>query len=121
MFTSCSSSSFSSSSFSSLSFFSTLFSSLYRVIKVAKQFIDKLSFAVSDKQTFSAELAALGLDSSKDVVAGLYDAKGQKFAMEESFSVDNLKTFAQQYLDGELEPYIKSEPIPEDSGPVKVM
>ena len=32
-----------------------------------------------------------------------------------------MKTFAQQYLDGELELYIKSEPVPEDnSGPVKV-
>ena len=38
-----------------------------------------------------------------------------------SHSVDNLKAFIQQYLDGELEIYVKSEPIPEDnSGPVKV-
>ena len=36
-------------------------------------------------------------------------------------SVDNLRAFVQQYLDGELEIYVKSEPIPEDnSGPVKV-
>ena len=38
-----------------------------------------------------------------------------------SCSVDNLRNFAQQFVDGELEPYIKSEPIPEDNdGPVKV-
>lgn len=38
-----------------------------------------------------------------------------------SLSVDNLRAFVQQYLDGELEIYVKSEPIPEDnSGPVKV-
>ena len=37
------------------------------------------------------------------------------------YSVDNLRNFAQQFVDGELEPYIKSEPIPEDNdGPVKV-
>ena len=36
-------------------------------------------------------------------------------------SVDNLRNFAQQFVNGELEPYIKSEPIPEDNdGPVKV-
>ena len=36
-------------------------------------------------------------------------------------SVDSLRTFVQQYLDGELELYIKSEPVPEDNdGPVKV-
>ena len=35
--------------------------------------------------------------------------------------MDNLRNFAQQFVDGELEPYIKSEPIPEDNdGPVKV-
>ena len=36
-------------------------------------------------------------------------------------SVDNLKAFVQKLVDGELEPYVKSEPIPEDnSGPVTV-
>lgn len=36
-------------------------------------------------------------------------------------SVDSLRAFVQQYLDGEVEPYIKSEPVPEDNdGPVKV-
>ena len=37
------------------------------------------------------------------------------------FSVDTLRAFVQKYLDGEVEPYIKSEPVPEDNdGPVKV-
>lgn len=36
-------------------------------------------------------------------------------------SVDNLREFVRQFVDGELEPYIKSEPLPEDnSGPVTV-
>ena len=36
-------------------------------------------------------------------------------------SVDSLKAFAEQYLAGELEVYVKSEPVPEDNdGPVKV-
>ena len=36
-------------------------------------------------------------------------------------SVDNLRGFVRQFLDGEIEAYIKSEPIPEDNtGPVKV-
>ena len=38
-----------------------------------------------------------------------------------SLSVDNLRGFVTQFMDGELEPYIKSEPLPEDnSGPVTV-
>lgn len=36
-------------------------------------------------------------------------------------SVDSLRTFVQQFLKGELEPYLKSEPIPEtQEGPVTV-
>ena len=88
---------------------------------MAKQFPDQLSFAVSDKSDMSFELQALGLADDRDVVAGLYDAKGRKYAMDGAFSVDALKKFAQQFLDGELDPYVKSEPVPEDnSGPVKV-
>ena len=35
--------------------------------------------------------------------------------------MDNLRQFVAQFLAGELEPYIKSEPLPEDnSGPVTV-
>lgn len=36
-------------------------------------------------------------------------------------SVDSLKSFIEQYLAGELEVYIKSEPLPEDNDkPLKV-
>ena len=77
---------------------------------------------MSDRSDFGHELQALGFEHTvKDVVVGLYDAKGQKYAMEQDFSVDNLKAFAQEYLDGGLEPYLKSEPVPKDNdGPVKV-
>ena len=35
--------------------------------------------------------------------------------------MDGLKEFATQFLNGELTPYVKSEPVPEDNdGPVKV-
>ena len=38
------------------------------------------------------------------------------------FSVDGLKEFATQFLNGELTPYVKSEPIPaSNDGPVKVV
>lgn len=37
------------------------------------------------------------------------------------FSVDGLKEFATQFLNGELTPYVKSEPVPaSNDGPVKV-
>ena len=92
-----------------------------RVLKVAKDFDGKVSFAVSDAQDFHQEVEALGLtDDGKTPSAGIYDRRG-KYAMEETFSVDNLRQFVNTYLDGGLEPYMKSEPIPEpNDGPVKV-
>lgn len=88
---------------------------------MAKTFIDEgMAFAISDGESFGHELDALGLDDREKPVAGIYDSKG-KYAMEEDFSVDNLKEFVQQYYDGALEVHVKSEPIPEDNdGPVKV-
>ena len=88
---------------------------------MAKAFLDEgMAFAISAAQDFGHELGALGLDDRDQPVAGIYDSKG-KYAMEEAFNVDNLKQFVQQYYDGALEVYVKSEPIPEDNdGPVKV-
>lgn len=36
-------------------------------------------------------------------------------------SIENLETFVKKFLDGSLEPHLKSEPLPEkNDGPVKV-
>ena len=41
--------------------------------------------------------------------------------MEAEFSVAALETFVNEFKDGKLKPYLKSEPIPESNdGPVKV-
>ena len=54
------------------------------MIKVAKQFVGQVTFAVSDVATFNREVSDLGLDNGDDVVVGLYDSSG-KYAMTESF------------------------------------
>lgn len=57
----------------------------YRVLKVAKEFEGKVNFAVSDKEDYSSELQALGLDGGDEaVVVGIYDTKG-KYSMSEKF------------------------------------
>ena len=56
-----------------------------RVIKVAKEFIGDVYFAISDKDEYISEMQALGLDAAADVVAGLYDTRGYKYAMTEKF------------------------------------
>ncbi len=69
------------------------------------------------------ELEALGISGGKgQPSAGIYDMNG-KYVMDATskFSVDTLKAFVQSYLDGDLETYMKSEPVPESNdGPVKV-
>lgn len=66
-----------------------------------------------------------GLPEGKDTIYAVgQDAKGQNFRMTDSFekfNVDNLEKFTNEFKDGSLKPYIKSEAIPESNdGPVKV-
>ncbi|KAJ8940157.1 hypothetical protein NQ314_010828 [Rhamnusium bicolor] len=83
----------------------------------------KVNFAVSSKDEFQNELNEYGLDyvkGDKPVVVAR-DAKGQKFILKDEFSVEALEVFVNDVLDGNLEPYLKSEPIPESQNePVKV-
>ncbi|XP_055917609.1 protein disulfide-isomerase A3 [Eupeodes corollae] len=93
-----------------------------RVLKVAKEFVGQLNFAIAAKDEFQHELNEYGYDFVGDKPVLLArDEKGLKYTMKDEFSVENLQTFAQKLIDGELEPYIKSEPIPESNdAPVKV-
>jgi len=100
-----------------------------RVMKVAKKFLDggkKLNFAVANKNMFNHEVSEFGLDSSSSEipVVAIRTAKGDKYAMSEEFTRDGaaLERFLEDYFDGKLKKYLKSEPIPENNdGPVKVI
>ncbi|XP_055389604.1 protein disulfide-isomerase A3 [Condylostylus longicornis] len=98
-----------------------------RILKVAKEFeelIDskKIKFAISAKADFQHELNEYGYDfvGVKPVILAR-DEKNLKYSMKEEFSVENLRNFVNAFLEGELEPYIKSEPLPDsNTAPVKV-
>lgn len=94
-----------------------------RVLKVAKQYSDQINFAVSSKDDFQHELNEYGIDfvkGDKPVVLAK-DAKNQKYVMKDEFSIEALDKFVQDILGGKLEPYLKSEPVPESNDePVKV-
>lgn len=96
-----------------------------RVIKVAKNYKDKMNFAIASKAEFAQELTNYGdsIDaSSTDVNVACKNAAEEKFIMSEKFSIDSFTKFMDEYLAGNVEAYIKSEPLPEDnSGPVKVL
>ncbi|EDS42910.1 disulfide isomerase [Culex quinquefasciatus] len=93
-----------------------------RVLKVAKEFVGRVNFAVSAKDDYQHELNEYGYDYVGDKPLVLArDAKNQKFIMKDEFSVENLQTFAGELEEGALEPYVKSEPIPESNdAPVKI-
>jgi protein disulfide isomerase family A protein 3 len=94
-----------------------------RVLKVAGDYKRKVFFSVSSKEEFSAEIEQNGLgerkDSDKPIVAMI--TNDGKFPMDQEFSIDNLKAFVDNVLAGNAEPYMKSEPIPEEQGDVKVV
>lgn len=93
-----------------------------RILKVAKEFAGKLNFAVSSKDDFQHELNEYGYDYTGDKPVILArGAKGEKYILKDEFSVESLQKFATDLLAGNLEPYIKSEPVPEkNDAPVKV-
>ena len=94
-----------------------------RVLKVARDFKDKLNFAIASKSEFSQEMESFGdRENSEEVLVGVKNYAGSKFVMPNKFSVDNFKQFVTDYLDGKIQPYIKSEDVPADNdGPVKVV
>lgn len=93
------------------------------MLKVAKGFEGQVTFAISPSDEFTHELNEFGIEfaqADKPRVAAR-DANDKKYVLKDEFSVDTLETFVNDLLDGNLEPYIKSEPIPESQeGPVTV-
>ncbi|XP_005989802.1 protein disulfide-isomerase A3 [Latimeria chalumnae] len=100
-----------------------------RVMMVAKKFLDAgktLSYAVANRQSFSHEVSEFGLDRATGElpVVAIRTTKGEKYVMQEEFSRNGeaLDRFLQDYFDGKLKRYLKSEPVPENNdGPVKVV
>jgi len=91
-----------------------------RVMKVAKDF-PTYKFAVANKDDFQGELSDLGFDyiSGEKPVIAARDAEGLKYKMEEVTEskdfIPKLKDFLTQLEAGNLEPYLKSEAVPDNS------
>lgn len=95
---------------------------LNRIKKVAEEFKEKIHFVVEDKKTMKADFDRFGLDANKEaqiVIENLQTTERYKYSGE--FSVENLKQFVTDFLDGKVKPHIKSEPVPTQTGPVTVV
>nr|CAG4645450.1 EOG090X0438 [Lynceus sp. MCZ IZ 141354] len=91
-----------------------------RILKVAKEATD-LKFCIANKDDFQQEMNEYGFDYIGDDKprVSLRQANGAKYVMKEEFSVENLEKFLADVKEGKLEAYMKSEPIPDNSGPLK--
>lgn len=92
-----------------------------RILKVAQSFLDEFNFAISNKDDFQQELNEYGLEYINDDKprVAVRNAKGTKFVMKDAFSVEALEKFLNDVKEGNVEPYLKSEPIPENKTPLK--
>ncbi|XP_036414461.1 protein disulfide-isomerase A4 [Colossoma macropomum] len=93
-----------------------------KVLEVAKDF-PEYTFAIADEEDYSDELKSLGLsESGEEVNVGILAEGGKKYAMEpEEFDSEVLREFVVAFKKGKLKPIIKSQPIPKNKGPVKVV
>lgn len=95
-----------------------------RILKVATEFKNKvMTFAFASKKDFSRKLDTFGLSSDNDeVVVAIVSDDGMKYPMKEKFSVDTFRDYLKNYFEGNVEPFIKSEEVPEtNDGPVTVV
>ena len=86
-----------------------------RVLKIAKDF-SGYNFAVASKNDFQHELTEFGLDfvtGDKPVITA--KEKGLKYKMAAEFDMDNFKEFMEDLKAGNLDAYIKSEAVPDNS------
>ncbi|GFO44763.1 protein disulfide-isomerase [Plakobranchus ocellatus] len=98
-----------------------------RVMKVGKKLRDEgeqIYFAISGLDEMGRELEECGIsntDGDKPFVCA-WDSQNKKFKMTEEFSLDSFEQFVRDFLAGKVEPFVKSEPVPESNDePVKVV
>jgi len=100
-----------------------------RVMKVGKKLRDageSLFFAISDVGEMGRELEECGISDksgAKPVVCA-FDKKNKKFKMTDAFSMDTFEQFIKDVQAGNVDPYLKSEPLPEgndEPGKVKIV
>jgi len=91
-----------------------------RVMKVGLEF-ENLNLAIGSSKDFSGMInGELGGDKSaggKPMVV-IFDENDKKYIMDEEFTPDgkSLRAFIEKYNAGEVEAFVKSEPVPESQG-----
>ncbi len=92
---------------------------------VAESHRGKVSFATIDAKQFGAHAGNLNLKADKFPAFAIQDTVNNKkypFDQDSEITAEAIGAFVQKFVDGEVEPSIKSEPIPEtQEGPVQII
>jgi len=92
-----------------------------RLKKIAEDaFKGKLLFAIADKSAHSEDTAKFGLTKFPAIAIDDH-SNSQKYRHAEDFSVEGAVKFVKEFLEGKLKSYIKSEPTPDQTGPVTIV
>lgn len=89
---------------------------------VAAEYRDKLSFVYLDNSKFGSHQERLGLKGAVPALAIDDFTKNMHYPYSKAVGQDDVKDWVQSWVDGKLEPHLRSEAPPVDnSGPVKVV
>lgn len=92
---------------------------------VSEEHRGKVNFATIDAKTFGAHAGNLNLKTDKFPSFAIQDIANNKkypFDQEKEVTHKNIAKFVTDYVNGKIEPSVKSEPIPEkQEGPVTVV
>jgi len=92
---------------------------------VAEKYKGKINIATIDAKAFGAHAGNLNLETDKFPAFAIQEIeKNQKFPypQDKKLNAKDIGKFAQDFVDGKVEPSIKSEPVPEkNDGPVTVI
>ena len=84
-----------------------------------------LSFATIDAKAFGAHAGNLNLEDGKWPAFAIQETvKNQKFPFDQNKKIthDEISAFVQEFVEGKVDPSVKSEPVPEkQEGPVQVV
>lgn len=84
---------------------------------MAKDFIGRnISFAIANEGDFLTDIKVMGLeDWGEDISVGIFAPHNVRYPMKEELYPDTLREFINKFLNGDLEPYLRSEPAPRKS------
>ena len=95
-----------------------------RILKLAKEYQSKITFAMSDYAVYAKELLdKFGVDQNDQMQAIIIN-NGKKYVMPletgTKMSFELLTEFVKDFFDGKINRFLKSEPVPVgENGPVK--